>query len=161
MRIRIDWADRGVRTLLALGVPMLIAGGVLVWGYMRTENHTALPDPNASPIFAVSPDGKAIPIEPTPRPATPTPGLNPGTSFRVEGIVVDEIGTPIPDVCIAIGPNGCQPHSPRTDDRGVYFIDFPQAQVSYDLHFTKDGFKEVVQRLQPTQNQVLNIVLAQ
>ena len=161
MRIRINWSDPGVRTMFALGLPMLLAVGVLVWGFYRTENHTPLPDANASPIFAVAPDGKAIPIPPTPKPATPTPGLNPGTTYRLEGIVVDQIGAPIPDVCIAIGPNGCQPHSPRTDDRGVYFIDFPQAQVSYDLHFTKDGYKEFATRLQPTQNQVLNIVLAQ
>ena len=161
MRIRINWADAVVRSIFALGVPMLIAVGVLVWGYYRTENHTALPDPNASPIFAVGADGKPIPILPTPSPATPTPGRNPGTLYRIEGVVVDEVGAPVPDVCIAIGPNGCQPHSPRTDDRGVYYVDFPDAQVSYDLHFTKDGYKDYATRLQPTQNQVLNIVLAQ
>jgi hypothetical protein len=161
VRVRVDWSDAGVRTALAFGLPMLVAVGVLVWGFVRTENHMAVPDPNVAPIFAVSPDGRAVPIAPTPRPATPTPGLQPGTAYRLEGIVVDVMGAPIPDVCIAIGPNGCQPHSPKTDERGVYFIDFPEATVSYDLHFTKDGYKEVVQRLQPTQNQVLNLVLAQ
>ena len=161
MRIRINWSDAGVRTLLALGVPMLIATGVLVWGYYRTANTTPLPDANASPIFAVAPDGNAIPIQPTPSPATPTPGMNPGTQYRIEGIVVDEVGAPVSDVCVEIGPNGCQPHSPRTDTRGIYFVDFPAAQVSYDLHFTKDGYKPYSTRLQPTQNQILNIVLAQ
>jgi len=43
----------------------------------------------------------------------------------------------------------------------VYYVDFPQATVDYDLHFTKDGYKEFQQRLRPTQNQVLNIVLGQ
>ena len=51
--------------------------------------------------------------------------------------------------------------SDSTDDRGVYFIDFPKADVDYELHFTKDGYKEVLKRLRPTQNQVLNLVLAQ
>ncbi len=160
-RLRIDWSDRGTWTLLALGLPLLLGVAVLAWGYRATENTTAIPDAAASPLIAITPDGHTIPIPPTQRPATATPGRNAGTQFRLEGVVVDELGAPIPDVCIAIGPNGCQEHSPRTDTRGVYFIDFPQAQVSYDLHFTKDGYKEVVKRLQPTQDQVLNLVLAQ
>ncbi len=69
-------------------------------------------------------------------------------------------GAPLTGVCIAIGPNGCQEHSPRTDARGVYYADFPAASVEYDLHFDLDGFKEFSQRIRPTQNQVLNIVLA-
>ena len=102
-----------------------------------------------------------VPIPPTERPATPTPGLNPGTQYRIEGVIVDELGAPLVGVCIAIGPNGCQEHSPHTDARGVYYVDFPQATVDYDLHFTKDGYKEVVKRLRPTQSQVLNLVLGQ
>ena len=43
----------------------------------------------------------------------------------------------------------------------MYFIDFPAAAVDYDLHFTKDGYKEFGQRLRPTQSQVLNVVLGQ
>jgi hypothetical protein len=108
---------------------------------------------------AVAPDGKAVPISATQPPATPTPGLGPGTAYRIEGVVVDELGAPLSDVCIAIGPNGCQEHSPHTDARGVYFVDFPQALVDYELHFTKDGYKTFDQRLRPTQSQVLNIVL--
>jgi hypothetical protein len=159
--LRIDWKDRATWAALALGVPILVACAVLVWGYNVTENRTALPDPAASPVLAIAPDGRVVPIPPTQRPATATPGLGPGTAFRLEGVVVDALGAPIPDVCIAIGPNGCQDHSPRTDQRGVYAVDFPQAQVAYDLHWTKDGYKEVVKRLQPTQNQVLNLILGQ
>lgn len=110
-------------------------------------------------MLAIAPDGRAVPIPPTQPPATPTPTLGPGTAYRIEGVVVDEVGIPLPGVCIAIGPNGCQEHSPRTDTRGVYFIDFPSADVEYDLHFTKDGYKEVLKRLKPTQNQVLNLIL--
>jgi hypothetical protein len=43
----------------------------------------------------------------------------------------------------------------------VYFIDFPAAEVDYDLHFTKDGFKDFDQRLKPTRSTVLNVVLGQ
>jgi len=159
--LRIDWKDRGTWTLLALGIPLVIASAVLVWGYVVTQTRTPLPNPEASAIIAIAPDGGVVPIPATLRPATPTPALGPGTAYRLEGVIVDELGAPLTDVCIAIGPNGCQEHSPRTDTRGVYFIDFPQAQVSYDLHFTKDGYKEVVKRLQPTRDQVLNLVLGQ
>ena len=148
-------------TLLALGAPLVLTSAVLLWGYSATENKTPLPDPNAQPIIAIGVGGNPVPIPPTQRPATATPGLGPGTSYRVEGVIVDELGAPLPDVCVAIGPNGCRDHSPRTDSRGVYFVDFPAAEVSYDLHFTKDGYKEIVKRLQPTRDQVLNLVLAQ
>jgi hypothetical protein len=142
-------------------VPVLVSGVVLLWGYAATDRHDPIPDVQASPIIAVSPDGKAVAIPPTAPPATPTPTLGPGTAYRIEGVVVDEVGIPISDVCIAIGPNGCREHSPRTDGRGVYFIDFPKADVDYELHFTKDGYKEVLKRLKPTTNQVLNLVLPQ
>jgi len=158
---RIDLRDRGTAALVALGVPLLVAGAVLAWGYGATDRHDRIPDPQASPLIAVSPDGRAVAIPPTEPPATPTPTLGPGTAYRIEGVVVDEVGIPLPDVCIAIGPNGCREHSPRTDERGVYFIDFPKADVDYELHFTKDGYKEVLKRLKPTQNQVLNLVLPQ
>ena len=157
---RIDWSDRGIWTVVALGVPLVFAAAVVVWLSRATENPTALPDPSASPILAIA-GGTTVPIPATLRPATATPGLGAGTAYRIEGVVVDALGAPIPDVCIAIGPNGCQEHSPRTDTRGVYYIDFPLAQVQYDLHFTKDGYREYQTRVEPTQNQVLNIVLAQ
>ena len=159
--MKIDPKDRGTLSLVALGAPLVLAAAVLVWGFVVTENKTALPDPNATPLVAIAADGRTVPIPATQRPATPTPGLGPGTTYRLEGVVVDELGAPLPDVCIAIGPNGCKEHSPRTDTRGVYFIDFPAAEVSYDLHFTKDGYKEVVKRLQFSRDQVLNLVLAQ
>jgi hypothetical protein len=142
-----------------LGAPALLAIAVIVWGFAVTANTARLPDPDAPSLVAVGPDGKPVPISATQAPATPTPGLGPGTAYRIEGVVVDDVGAPISNVCIAIGPNGCQEHSPRTDARGVYYIDFPQALVDYDLHFTKDGYKEFTQRLRPTQSQVLNIVL--
>ena len=122
---------------------------------------TRLPDPTAALLIAIGSSGNVVMIAATQPPATPTPDIGPGAAYRMEGVVVDESGTPLADVCIAIGPNGCQVHSPRTDARGVYFIDFPAAEVDYDLHFTKDGFKEFDQRLKPTRSTVLNIVLGQ
>ena len=122
---------------------------------------TRPPDPTAAQLVAIGSSGNVVMISPTEPPATPTPEIGPGAAYRMEGVVVDESGTPLADVCIAIGPNGCQVHSPRTDARGVYFIDFPAAEVDYDLHFTKDGFKEFDQRLKPTRSTVLNIVLGQ
>ena len=156
---RLDLRDRGTLTVLALGLPVLVALGVLLWGFSATESRTAIPDPSAKPIVAVNLKGDVVPIAPTQAPATATPTLGPGTSYRIEGVIVDELGAPLPNVCIAIGPNGCQDHSPRTDARGVYFIDFPKAEVEYELHFTKDGYQEIRQRLKPTNNQVLNLVL--
>jgi hypothetical protein len=117
------------------------------------------PEPPSSPILALRPDGLPTFVPGTRKPATPTPERNAGTIYRLEGVVVDEQGTPISDVCIAIGPNGCQPHSPRTDDRGVYIIDLPDATNAYDFHFTRDGYQEVVRRLSFTRDQVLNLVL--
>jgi hypothetical protein len=134
---------------------------VLLWGFSATDNKTAIPDPSMQPLVAIGLGGNPVPIPATQAPATATPGLGPGTAYRIEGVVVDELGAPIPDVCIAIGPNGCQDHSPRTDTRGVYFVDFPAAAVDYDLHFTKAGYKEYSQRIRPDQNQVLNLVLGQ
>ncbi len=122
---------------------------------------TRLPDPTAARLVAIGSSGNPVMISATVPPATPTPGIGPGAAYRMEGVVVDELGAPLSNVCIAIGPNGCQDHSPRTDTRGVYFIDFPAAEVDYDLHFTKDGYKEFDQRLRPTRSQVLNVVLGQ
>jgi hypothetical protein len=122
---------------------------------------TPSPEPTAAQLIAIGSKGNVLMIAPTKPPATATPDIGAGAAYRMEGVIVDESGTPLADVCIAIGPNGCQVHSPRTDARGVYFIDFPAAEVDYDLHFTKDGFKEFDQRLKPTRSTVLNIVLGQ
>ncbi len=156
---RIDWKDPFTWTVLSLGVPFAIALGVLGWGYWATNVPATLPNPSASPIIGIAPNGQPVKLAPTEPPATPTPPLQYGY-FRVEGVVVDELGMPIVGACIEIGPIGCREHSPRTDDRGVYFMDFPKADVEYDLHFTAPGYKEQVKRIKPTANLVLNIVLS-
>lgn len=150
--------DRTLWTALSLGVPVVVALAVLGWGFVTTNVTATLPQPNASPVIGVAPDGRPVPLAPTIPPATPTP-LRPIGYVRVEGVVVDDVGLPLVGACIEIGPNGCQEHSPRTDTRGVYFIDFPKALVEYELHFTKDGYTPQVKRINPTFDLVLNIVL--
>lgn len=156
---RIDTRDPMLWLVLSLGVPALVALAVVTWGTLATNVSVALPDPHASPVIGIAPDGRAVPLAPTIPPATPTPPRTAGY-FRIEGVIVDELGMPITEACLQIGPNGCREHSPKTDGRGVYFIDFPRADVEYDLHFTKEGYREQLKRIKPTADLVLNIVLA-
>lgn len=156
---KIDFRDPVVWLVLALGVPFIIALGVLTWGYSATDRNVSVPDPSASPILGIAPDGRPLLLAPTQAPASPTPPRQPGY-FRVEGVVVDQLGMPIENACIEIGPNGCREHSPRTDGRGVYYMDFPKADVEYDLHFTREGYQPQVKRIKPTADLVLNLVLA-
>jgi hypothetical protein len=156
--VRIDPRDRMLWLVLSLGVPGLVALGVLGWGMVATNVSAALPDPGSRALVGISPQGNAVPLAPTLPPASPTPGRQPGY-HRVEGVIVDELGLPIAEACIAIGPRGCVEHSPRTDYRGVWYFDFPPADSEYDLHFMKEGFREQVKRIKPTADLVLNIVL--
>ncbi len=158
-RLRVSFRDPMTWLVLSLGVPFAVALGVLGWGYYATNVNVALPDPSASPIIGIAPNGQPVPLAPTLAPATPTPPPQAGY-FRVEGVVVNEMGIPLENACIEIGPVGCREHSPHTDSRGVYYMDFPKADVEYDLHFTKEGYTEQVKRIKPTANLVLNIVLA-
>lgn len=118
----------------------------------------ALPPPNEAPIRAViaSPVAAAA----THPPATPTPTPDPAV-WRVEGVAVtDDTFLPIRDVCVAIGPNGCQRFSPHTDDRGVFSFDVPQnPTVLYDLYFAKDGYWTVWIRVKPQGPSVYNLAL--
>lgn len=158
MRIRIDLRDRATWTALALGIPLLFASGVLVWGYFATARPVHIPDPTASPLIATNIRGERVLLAGTQPPATPTPAPREG-ELRVEGVVVDELGRPLDDVCIAIGPRGCQKTGPKTDSRGVYYIDFPPGDVSWTLHFIREGYPEIVHRLVVTRNTVINVVM--
>ena len=118
----------------------------------------ALPPPPEAPIAAVI----ASPVAPaaTRAPATPTPSPDPAV-WRVEGVIVEE-GTrlPIRDVCVVIGPHGCQRGSVRTDSRGVFYIDVPQnPAVFYDLYFVRDGYWTVWFRIKPEGPSVYNLAL--
>jgi hypothetical protein len=101
----------------------------------------------------------SAPVPSAPPPARPTPTPDPAV-WRFEGRVVDADGRPLRDVCVVIGPRGCQRGSLRTDDRGMYFIDMPQVPtVTYDLYFVKDGYLVVWHQAQPTEPTVFNVVL--
>ncbi len=101
----------------------------------------------------------SAPVASPSAPATPTPTPDPSV-WRFEGRVVDADGNGIRDVCVVIGPHGCQRGSIRTDERGVYFIDMPQVPtVVYDLYFVKDGYLSVWYRVQPTEPTVFNVIL--
>ncbi|HVE67658.1 MAG TPA: carboxypeptidase-like regulatory domain-containing protein [Solirubrobacteraceae bacterium] len=81
---------------------------------------------------------------------TPTPTPDPAI-WRVHGLVVDEQGRPIPDVCVAIGPHGCLQYSPRTNANGIFFFDAPQIPtVSYDLHYFTSEYQLLTMRVTPT-----------
>ena len=118
----------------------------------------ALPPPAVPPEVAVI----AKPVAPaaTKTPATPTPSPDPNV-WRVEGVLLDETTKlPLHQVCVVIGPHGCQRGSIRTDSRGVFFIDVPKnPTVLYDLYFVKDGYWTVWLRIRPEGPSVYNLAL--
>ena len=118
----------------------------------------ALPPPAEAPISAVI--ASPVAAARTRAPATPTPSPDPAV-WRVEGVIVeDDTKLPIREVCIVIGPHGCQRGSIRTDSRGVFYIDVPQnPTVFYDLYFVKDGFWTVWFRIKPEGPSAYNLAL--
>jgi hypothetical protein len=119
---------------------------------------TALPPPPEAPVSAVI--ASPVAAAQTRPPATPTPSPDPNV-WRVEGVIVeDDTKLPIREVCIVIGPHGCQRGSIRTDTRGVFAIDVPKnPTVFYDLYFVKDGFWTVWMRIKPEGPSVYNVAL--
>jgi len=167
-------AGAAVAAVLVLVVALALATGRVGAGpasptpVARATTGTATPMPTPSgtltPLTA-SPEPAAsassAPVASTQPPATPTPSPDPGL-WRLEGAVVNDAGEPIPGVCVAIGPHGCLPGSPHTDDRGVYYIDFPQVPtIDYDLHFTKPGYQQYDVRLRPAGPAIFNVRLYQ
>jgi hypothetical protein len=105
---------------------------------------------------------KSIPVSPPPAPRsspTPEPGL-----WRLEGYIVDESGAPIENVCVVIGPVPCSQYSPKTDERGHYFVDIAAAGtntvlLAYDFYFEIPGRQTVWLRMTPTGSSTFNAVL--
>ena len=118
---------------------------------------TAAPRPTNFVLISTS-----IPVSPPPAPRsspTPEPGL-----WRLEGYMVDEAGKPIENVCVVIGPVPCQQYSPKTDERGHYFIDIAAAgtqtvPLSFDFYFEIPGRQTVWLRMTPTGSTTFNAVL--
>ena len=118
----------------------------------------ALPPPAGIPEAAAI----VLPVAPAPTraPATPTPTPDPNV-WRVEGVILeDDTKLPIREVCVVIGPHGCQRGSVRTDSRGVFYIDVPKnPAVIYDLYFVRDGYWTVWMRIKPEGPSVYNLAL--
>ena len=102
------------------------------------------PSPTASPVAQSSPSGT-----PSPEPAL----------WRVDGYIVNQSGKPLKDVCIVIGPNGCQQFSPHTDARGYWFIDVAVGRAAFDFSFELPGYKPAIRHIVPTGPIQYNVVL--
>ena len=110
---------------------------------------TAAVDTNAS--ASVKPPAKASPT------ATAQPGL-----WRVEGYVVDDSGSALANVCVVVGPHGCQKYSPHTDERGHYFLDVAATTdppASFDFYFEMPGRETIWWHFTPTGPIEFNVVL--
>ena len=105
---------------------------------------------------------KSIPVSPPPAPRsspTPEPGL-----WRLEGYIVDESGKPLENVCVVIGPVPCAQYSPKTDERGHYFVDIAAAGtntvlLAYDFYFEIPGRETIWLRMTPQGSSTFNAVL--
>lgn len=104
----------------------------------------------------------SVPVNPPAAPRsspTPEPGL-----WRLEGYIVDESGKPIENVCVVIGPVGCGQYSPKTDERGHYFVDIAAVgtqtvPLAYDFYFEIPGRQTVWLRMTPQGSTTFNAVL--
>jgi len=174
--------DPRVRIGAAAFAVLLLVGGVLAVtlspkaGPAPAAAATATVEPSATPPRVRStPVGtaaprptnfvgidKSIPVSPPAAPRsspTPEPGL-----WRLEGYIVDESGKPIENVCVVIGPVACSQYSPKTDERGHYFVDIAAAGtntvlLAYDFYFEIPGRETVWLRMTPQGSTAFNAVL--
>ncbi len=129
----------------------------------ETAPPTPKPTPSGTPAPAPSePTAQSVEVKtPSPKPAaTPIPTPDPAM-WRIEGTVVDESGSPLETVCIVIGPRGCQPYSPHTDENGHWFVDVAHGALttSFDFYFEMPGYKTVWWNMAPNGPTVFNVVL--
>ena len=126
---------------------------------------TALPTPRTTPpgtpapipSGAIGTSAKIKTPEPDPK-ATATPSPEPAL-WRLDGYVVDDEGTALASACVVIGPLGCKDWSPKTDDRGYYFIDVAAGKTTFDIYFELPGHKTVWWRVAPDGPMVFNVIL--
>jgi len=123
-----------------------------------TPEGTPAPRPSVAVDTATSAS-----IEPPtpPQSATPTPSPQPGL-WRVEGYVVDESGGPLKNVCVVVGPHGCQKYSPHTDVQGHYFLDVAankDVTTAFDFYFEMPGHETVWWHFTPGGPIEFNVVL--
>jgi hypothetical protein len=179
---RLRALDPRVRIGAAAVAVVLVLGGILA--VALSANTGAPPDAVASP----SGEPTATPVRvrstpfgtPAPRPATfvgvsasirvspppaprKTPSPEPGL-WRQDGYIVDESGKPIENVCVVIGPVPCGQYSPKTDERGYYFVDIAAVGtdtllLAYDFFFEIPGRETIWLRLTPNSPNTFNAVL--
>ena len=171
-----------ILTLLLALVPLAMSGAGLVNVAVKpTATPTASPEPTTqpeatAPVAVATPEGTPAPkpseavdtgasasvTPPSPPPAaTPTASPQPGL-WRVEGYVVDESGNPLKNVCVVVGPHGCQKFSPHTDAQGHYFLDVAAAttvHTSFDFYFEMPGHETLWWHFTPTGPIEFNVVL--
>jgi hypothetical protein len=76
--------------------------------------------------------------------------------------VVDESGNPLKNVCVVIGPHGCQRFSPHTDEQGHYFLDVAankEVTTAFDFYFEMPGRETVWWHFVPGGPIEFNVVL--
>jgi hypothetical protein len=172
-RIRIGAAVLAVVLVLGGGIAFALGGS----GSPKSAVATSpTPEPSATPPRVRStPAGTAaprpatfvtisasVPVSPPAAPRsspTPEPGL-----WRLEGYIVDEAGKPIENVCVVIGPVSCAQYSPKTDERGHYFVDIAAVGsqtllLAYDFYFEIPGRQTVWLRMTPQGSTTFNAVL--
>jgi hypothetical protein len=120
-----------------------------------TPPGTPAPTPEAALSDAASAEIKTTPAPP----ATPTPTPEQGL-WRIQGYVVDESEQPLEGVCVVVGPHGCKPFSPHTDERGHWFLDVAAGQdTAFDFYFEIPGHKTVWWHSRPNGPVEFNVVL--
>jgi hypothetical protein len=124
---------------------------------------TPVPTPSGTPAPAPSEATveSAQIVTPSPKPAaTPIPTPDPAM-WRIEGTVVDEDGKPLEAVCVVVGPHGCQPYSPHTDENGHYYLDIAHSDIRtmFDFYFEMPGHQTVWWQVTPNGPTVFNVVL--
>jgi hypothetical protein len=76
--------------------------------------------------------------------------------------VVDESGNPLKNVCVVVGPRGCQRYSPHTDDQGHYYLDVAankEVTTAFDFYFEMPGRETVWWHVVPAGPIEFNVVL--
>ena len=76
--------------------------------------------------------------------------------------MVDESGNPLKNVCVVVGPRGCQRYSPHTDEQGHYFLDVAankEVTTEFDFYFELPGRETVWWHFSPGGPVEFNVVL--
>jgi hypothetical protein len=127
---------------------------------------SAIPTPRTTPPGTPAPipseaiaSSASIDLPSAPPNATPTPSPQPGL-WRIEGYVVDDDHAPLSGVCVVIGPLGCKPFSPHTDDQGHWFLDIAEGHTAFDFYFEMPGHQTVWWRVIPEGPTEFNVILA-